>query len=75
MRNYTFWIPIQGSGDNFKEGWNDAMEKLAGSIMEGKEWNDPPLDLFDKNDSIPAAEILGGSLSAGFGFEEGEDEP
>lgn len=73
MNNYTFWIPIQGTGDDPKEGWISALESLMERLMRDDSLLDtPPANIFRVHDPIPAAEILGGSLSDGFGMDEGE---
>lgn len=73
MNEFEFWIPIRGLGDTSKEAWDDAMEKFAAAWIWGGEWNKPPEDIFEEEDPVPSAEILGGSLSAGFGIDLGPD--
>ncbi len=73
MKNYTFWIPIQGRGNNFAQAWQDAMEAFQEAAFQG-EYDLPPADIFEEDDPVPAAEILGGSLSNGFGICEGEED-
>lgn len=76
MNNFEFWFSIQGIGDTPKEAWDDALDKFAAAWMRGKEWNNPPADIFDAEDpnGIPSAEILGGSLSGGFGIDHGPED-
>lgn len=74
MNNFEFWFSIQGIGDTPKEAWDDAMEKFLGALMRGKEWNNPPANTFGKDEPIPADEILGGSLSGGFGIDHGPED-
>jgi hypothetical protein len=73
MKRFTFWIPIEGSGDNAQEAWDEAMEKLLAAALTG-EYTKPPEDVFGEHEEVPAAEILGGSLSNGFGIDNGEEE-
>lgn len=73
MNRYTFWIPIDGVGDTAAAAWDAAVENLQAGIAQG-ELDVPPADIFEKGEPVPAAEILGGSLSAGFGINEGEEE-
>lgn len=74
MNEWTFWIPITGMGDDFREAWEAALERLIEGIHKG-EYTHPPEDLFGPDDEVPAAEILGGSLSDGFGINNGPEEP
>lgn len=67
-RVYTFWVPFEGRGFNPQDAWNDGFS----SIVFSKEWLKPPEDIFGEDDEIPSAEILGGSLSAGFGIDNGK---
>lgn len=73
MKRYTFYINVDGIGSNPKAAWEDAMEQLTDALFQG-EYNAPPADIFGPDDSVPATEILGGSLDAGFGIEHGEEE-
>lgn len=72
MNDYTFWIPLTGVGDTLLEAWQDALERVIEGISKG-EYVEPPSDLFKAHDPIPAAEILGGSLSGGFGIDHGPE--
>lgn len=74
MNEWTFWIPIHGKGDSAKEAWDDAIEKTVDAILRSAEWKEPPEALFASDDHIPP-EILGGSLSDGFGVDHGPEEP
>lgn len=74
MNDYTFWIPIFGKGDNAKEAWDDALDKTVDAVLKGNEWTQPPEALYTAHEEVPAAEILGGSLSAGFGIDHGPEE-
>jgi hypothetical protein len=72
MREFTFWLPIHGHGDTPQEAWEDAIANMQAGIAEG-EYEAPPAALFGPEDEIPAAEILGGSLSGGFGIDPGPE--
>lgn len=74
MNEYTFWIPIFGKGDSAKEAWDDALDKTVSAVLKGNEWAQPPGALYTAHEEIPSAEILGGSLSAGFGIDNGPEE-
>lgn len=73
MNEFTFWIPITGMGDNAQEAWEEAIGNLHTGILK-EEYNKPPEDVFTKDDEIPSAEILGGSLSGGFGIDMGPED-
>lgn len=73
MKCFEFWIPVHGLGDNAQEAWQDAIESLQAGIAEGR-FNEPPADIFEEDKPVPAAEILGGLLSFGFGIDKGEKE-
>jgi hypothetical protein len=73
MNNYTFWIPIPAKGINAYDAWRNL--RFIGETWYPESLQSPqPPPIFQNSDPIPAAEILGGSLSAGFGIDEGEDD-
>lgn len=68
MKDFTFWVPIQGSGDNAQEAWENAMEAFTMAPPANH-----PAPVFGKDEPVPAAEILGGNLDAGFTLDHGEE--
>lgn len=67
MKDYTFWIPITATGESAQDAWEAAMEAFTMHPPAH-----PPVSTFGEHDEVPAAEILGGSLEAGFTLEHGD---
>lgn len=70
VHNYTFWVPITGTGSDAKDAWENAIGEWAMNIPAN-----PPQPEFGQDEDIPAAEILGGNLANGFTVDLGPDEP
>lgn len=71
MNEWTFWIPMKGKGTDAESAWLDAMAQT----FEGYLRDIPrvPEALFTSDEPVPSAEILGGSLSDGFGIDHGPE--
>lgn len=66
LQEYTFWIPIKGTGFNSLDAWENAVSAWAMDLP-----TNPPEPLFQHNEDVPTAEILGGKLSDGFTINNG----
>lgn len=74
MNRFSFFLNIEGLGDNPTEAWDDAISRFVQGIAGG-EYAKPPETIYTGEDPIDAAELLNGPPYQEFGINHGpEDE-
>lgn len=72
MKRFTFFLNIEGHGDDHKEAWQDAMERLIQGTANG-EYTEAPEALYSGDEPIDAAELLNGPPYQEFGIDHGPE--
>lgn len=73
MNRFTFFLNIEGSGDNTKEAWEDALEKLLTGITKG-EYDKPPDTIYGPDDPISGGDVLDGPPYMEFAINHGPED-